>query len=127
MRLPAGVPTEAQEHERVILWWQLYAPHQQLSPHLLWHCPNGGRRDAAEAAHFARLGVVAGVPDLFLAVARRGHHGMFVEMKRRLARHRASDAQLEQIALLREQGYYAVVCHGADEAIEAISDYLEVE
>ena len=31
---------------------------------LFWHVPNGGLRTKAQAAMFARMGVLAGVPDL---------------------------------------------------------------
>ena len=50
---------------------------------LLFHIPNGGRRDTAEAANLKKQGVKPGVPDLFLPVARGGYHGLFIEMKRR--------------------------------------------
>jgi len=33
---------------------------------LIFHIPNGGKRNAREAARFKRMGVKAGVPDLFL-------------------------------------------------------------
>lgn len=48
---------------------------------LLFHVPNGGKRNAAEAARFKAMGVKAGVPDLCLPVARGGYAGLYIEMK----------------------------------------------
>ena len=42
---------------------------------LLYHIPNGGKRDAQTAISLKRQGVKAGVPDLHLPVARGGYHG----------------------------------------------------
>ena len=48
---------------------------------LLFHVPNGGKRNAAEAARFKAMGVKAGVPDLCLPVPRGGYAGLYIEMK----------------------------------------------
>lgn len=48
---------------------------------LIFHIPNGGKRNAREAARFKRMGVKADVPDLFLPVPRGDCHGLFIEMK----------------------------------------------
>ena len=91
---------------------------------LLFHIPNGGRRDTAEAANLKKQGVRPGVPDLFLPVAHKGYHGLFIEMKRRDGG-RLSDNQKRWLHLLQHQGYAAIVCHGAQEAADAIIDYLK--
>ena len=49
--------SEAQEQEVIIQWADLHGLP-------LFHIPNGGKRNAAEAAHLKRQGVRAGVPDL---------------------------------------------------------------
>lgn len=87
--------------------------------------PNGGRRNPGEAAHMKRCGVKPGVPDIFIPVPTEKYHGLFVEMK---AKHggRLSNLQHEWIHRLRECGYDARVCFGADEAIRVITEYLEV-
>ena len=40
---------------------------------LLYHVPNGGSRNKAEASKLKRMGVRAGVPDLVLPVPRAGY------------------------------------------------------
>lgn len=72
--------SEANEQEALFMW---AAYKSQYWPELLsmYHIPNGGHRDAAEAAHLKRLGVKAGVPDICLPVARQGLHGLYIELK----------------------------------------------
>ena len=44
----------------------------------IFHIPNGGSRNVKAAKNLKRQGVKAGVPDLFVPVARRGCHGLFI-------------------------------------------------
>ena len=67
---------ESELQRACVRWFRMQYPQ-----HLLFHIPNGGKRNAREAAIFKAEGVVAGIPDLFLAEARHGHHGLFIEMK----------------------------------------------
>lgn len=113
--------SEATEQERLISWaqWQ----HNRFPElKLLFHIPNGGSRNALEAANLKRQGVKAGVPDLFLPVAKGMYHGLFIEMK--WGKNTVTDKQDEWLHDLTVQGYKAAVCYGADEAIEIITDYL---
>ena len=116
------IPTEAQEQAALFarctaMEWK----YPQLK--LLYHTPNGGSRNSAEAANLRRQGVRPGVPDIFLPVARCGYHGMYIELKRRKGG-RVSAAQQRFITAVRKQGYYAVVCFGADDAFNTIIAYL---
>lgn len=78
--------TEAQEQEALIEWCELNkGRHPELAKIL--HIPNGGYRTPAEAAHFKRLGVKAGVPDLLLPYPIDGWHGLWIELKS-INRHR---------------------------------------
>ena len=90
---------------------------------LLFHIPNGGLRNKVTAARMKMLGVKAGVPDLFLPVARGKWNGLFIEMKRRKGG-KLSTLQVDWMEALGRQGYKTVVCLGADAAIAAIEDYL---
>lgn len=90
---------------------------------LLFHIPNGGKRDAREAARFKRMGVKPGVPDLFLPVPRGKFHGLFVELKS--SKGKLSDNQKRWLQDLAMNGYAACVCFGFDEAKTDIIKYLE--
>ena len=89
----------------------------------VFHIPNGGYRNKAEAAHLKAQGVRPGVPDLCVPVARYGYHGLFIEMKAK-KNGRVSAYQQRWLALLRENGYCACVCNGADAAIRLLDQYM---
>lgn len=61
--------SEDTEQEIVMQWARINSGKwPELS--LLHHIPNGGARNAREAAKLKRMGVLAGVSDLHLPVAR---------------------------------------------------------
>ena len=117
-------PSEDAEQEAVIEW-AAWSPHRKA---LKWlhHTPNGGHRSGAEAAKFKRLGVKAGVSDLFLPHPVRPFHGLWIEMKRR---HGGvlSDKQAEFLRDMANEGYATAVAKGADEARKIIEKSLERE
>ena len=116
------VPTESQEQTAVFNWAAVMV-RKWPELRLLHHIPNGGSRNAREAHNLRMQGVKAGIPDIFLPVARGGWHGLYIEMKRRKGG-RLSDEQAAMLEALREQGYCAWVCKGANDAIELITEYL---
>jgi hypothetical protein len=116
------IPTEAEEQKLLINWSDVMS-RRWPELRLLFHIPNGGSRNAREAKNLKEQGVKPGVPDLFLPVARHGYHGLFIELKRR-KNGKLSDEQEKMLGNLREQGYCAWVCKGADSAIELITGYL---
>ena len=88
----------------------------------VFHIPNGGSRNKMEAANLKRQGVRAGVPDLCFPVAKRGYHGMFIEMK--AGKNKTTGLQDEWLELLQSNGYFARVCYGFDEARAVIDWYF---
>lgn len=90
---------------------------------LMHHIPNGGSRNPIEAVHLKEQGVKAGVPDIFLPVARAGYHGLYIEMKRRRFS-RVTTEQREMIQRLRAQGYRVEVCKGFEVAKSVIGKYM---
>lgn len=122
LKIQDGRPKEHNEQVTVIQWcdWQY---KQYADARKIFAIPNGGYRNIIVATRLKAEGVRAGVPDLFLPVARQSFHGLFIEMKRRGAKAQAN--QLERLRMLNADGYCAVICHGADEAIETIKLYLD--
>ena len=116
-------PTEEQEQVTVFQWAEIMSNRFPELRYLM-HIPNGGLRSKSEAVRFKRAGVKKGVPDLFLPVARKGYHGLWIEMKRQKGG-RLSPEQKEWIDGLFNQGYLAVRCDGADEAIGMLERYLK--
>lgn len=115
-------PSEGAE-QAALIEWAHRASGRCPELRLLFHIPNGGSRGKVEAARFKAEGVKAGVPDLFLPVARGGYHGLFIEMKRKKGG-RVSEAQKGWITALNKQGFYAVVCYGCEDAAKTIKIYL---
>ncbi len=70
---------------------------------LCFHIPNGGLRGGREAKTLQALGVVPGIPDLFLAIPSGKYAGLFIEMKTEDGRE--SPEQKEIHPLLRAAGY----------------------
>lgn len=115
--------TEHGEQVALIQWRDLFGLRQFPELGLLFAIPNGGKRDATVARKLRAEGVLPGVSDLFLPVARHGFYGLFIEMKRP-AGGRLSGEQASFQARVREQNYFAVVCPGADAAIAALQWYM---
>lgn len=120
------VPTEHQEQKAVIRWFN--AQHKPLKGRLI-AVPNGAHLAGSQAQRSAKMnkmkaeGLSPGFPDLFLPVSRGGFHGLAIEMKR-LKGSTTSKEQAEWLEWLPTQGYMAVLCKGADAAIETIKGYL---
>lgn len=87
---------------------------------LLHHIPNEGKR--TNGALLKAAGMVAGVPDLSLPVARRGYHGLYIEMK--FGSNKPTKDQEAFMEELKEQGYKVYVAYSAEEARSAIRHYL---
>lgn len=116
--------TEAQE-QATLIKWSLAVRQTYPELRLLYHIPNGGKRDAIEATNLKRAGVKRGVPDLHLPVPRGQYHGLYVELKTATGR-----TTLEQDWWIRElldQGYFCEVCHGWDSARRVIEWYLRLK
>lgn len=108
--------TEDQEQMEFVRWFR--RTHKGVR---IFAIPNGGHRHKAVAAKLRASGVSAGVPDLFIPAWR-----MWIEMKRAKGG-RVSPAQKDWLEYLDEHGYHTVVCHGQDQAIAAVEEYLSNE
>jgi hypothetical protein len=117
-------PVDYEGSEQVALFNWLRVRHPEAW-RLAFHVPNGGHRHKATAAKLKAQGVKAGVPDISIALARGGHHGLYIEFKA-TPPHDAevASSQKEWLCALVEQGYKAVVCRGMKEAMAVIDDYL---
>ena len=120
---PPTVPLEDAE-QRIIFQWAAMESAARPELGLLYAIPNGGKRAVTDRNRVKGAGREdAGVPDMCLPVARGGYHGLYIELKRQKGG-TVSDDQKEWIIALAEQGYKAVVCRGAEEAIGTIKEYL---
>ena len=111
--------SEHSEQVKTVSWFRLQYPRLASC---LFAIPNGGKRDKITATMLKSEGVLAGVPDLFLMVAKGSYHGLFVEMKSLTGR--LSQSQKDFKIEAEKQGYLVIVAHGFDEAREQIHGYL---
>jgi hypothetical protein len=118
---------ESQEQREV----NIYCTRKKIP---MFAIPNGTHKSIAARQKFKAEGLKAGVPDLMIPYPNNNYHGLFIEMKQRpktlkngsksYANIKVSPEQDKWILRLREQGYEAKVCYGADEAIELIEEYM---
>lgn len=116
------IDNEAGAQETLFQWTE-FQTNKYPELRLLYHIPNGGKRDKATAINLKRQGVKAGVPDLFLPVARGGFFGLYIELK--VGKNKATALQKEWMAELNKQNYKAVVCYGWQEAAKELINYIE--
>ena len=102
-----------------VAWFRAQYPSLAM---LLFAIPNGGQRNPATAAHLKAEGVVAGIPDLFLAVPMGQDHGLFLEMKTPTGV--VSKAQHAAHSSLRAQGYRVDIARGYEAAKTLLREYL---
>lgn len=122
---------EATHQRALIQWAQLTrVPHNtDVEPgavvgDYLFAIPNGGKRNAREAALMRAEGVKAGVSDLMLPLARRGWHGLWIELK--APGGSPTQAQREWAQRMDRAGYMTAVARGWHEARELIVAYLGI-
>lgn len=116
-RKPSNHP-EADAQMAVVAWCRLQGyPHDRL------YAIENERKTLSpqQAGRRTKMGVRAGVCDLCLPIARHGFHGLYVEMKS--PKGKTSEFQEQFIKEVLQEGYYATVCHSADEAIKILMNY----
>jgi len=110
--------------QAVVFEWAAYIPVLKW----LHAIPNGGNRNAQEAARMKGQGVTPGIHDIFLPLSRRGYHGLYIEMKRNPKQGRAvpTKEQIEFRDYVLKEGYDCKICYGAGEAIDKIKEYCSL-
>ena len=92
---------------------------------LFFAVPNGGKRNAREAAIMKAEGVTAGVADALLLVPRGDFHGLCIEFK--TATGRQSEHQKQWQADAEKQGYRYEIIKNLDTFIALIENYLSLQ
>lgn len=116
---------ETQEQKDLMLWCK-YQESKYPELALIFHIVNEGKRSARTGAELKRMGMKKGVPDICLPVPRGQFHGLWIELKADRTK-KATKEQREWLIKLSEQGYKAVLCYGADDAVKVIKEYLNLK
>jgi len=114
-----GTRTTEREEQALLFQWADMVVYSQPELIMLFAIPCGQMRRGMPM----EPGLKAGVPDIFLAVSRKGYHGLFIELKRDPSC-KTTKAQDEWLERLSRQGYRAVVCYGFDGAKREVEEYL---
>ncbi len=119
-----GASMKNLEHQAqvAVFTWAAMAKAEFPELRRLFSIPNGGARNIVTAKNLKAEGVKPGIPDLMLAVARHGKHGLFIEMK--IKPNKLSALQEAEILALNDANYLAVVCWSSHEAIDVLRKYL---
>lgn len=111
---------EDQLQKSCIKWFDLKYKKYKL---LMHSSPNGGKRNAAEAAKFKEMGTRAGFPDLIFLKPSKSFNFLAIELK--TANGRQSEHQKEYQREFERIGAKYVVVRSLDEFISIIDEYMK--
>jgi hypothetical protein len=109
---------ESKLQRACVTWFRLQYPE-----YVLFAIPNGGYRNAKEAAIMKAEGVTPGVADLFLMFPRKGYPGLFIEMK--FGNGKQSEAQIKFQENASKSGYKYVIANSMEGFMEEINLYIK--
>jgi len=111
------------DHQKAVIQWMNLA-YPAL---IFFHVPNEGKFPVQYRVQLKKMGLLAGVPDLFIAKSShfdgRTYHGLFVEMKRN-NKCKITSKQKEVMEKLELHNYRCEVGYGMDDAMKKIRYYL---
>jgi hypothetical protein len=111
--------TESNEQIAAMDWLRTQYPN--IAEHTM-HIGNERKATYYMGYIMKRMGVLKGASDLFMAWPISGYHGLFIEVKSKVGRPTAEQKAFLQ--RMREVGYKAEVCYGAEEVINTMTKYL---
>jgi len=97
----------------------------QFPKYLIYAIPNGGNRNVIVAKKLKAEGVLSGVPDLHIPVAKNGYNGLYIEMK--ADKNKPSENQKKIMQKLEEEGYKCEVCYSVDDFMKVVKNYLLIK
>jgi hypothetical protein len=110
---------EEKHQAAFVHWFRIQYPKYEK---LLSIIANGENVGARRMTRLKQLGLVPGMPDLIIFIARKKFHGLFIEMKQPDGH--LQQNQVEVHAELKKQKYRVVTAYGWEEAKAEILDYL---
>ena len=111
---------ESDLQKACISWFR--CQHNKLSK-ICIAIPNGGFRNAKEAARMKAEGVVAGASDIILLVGRGGYNALCIELK--AEKGKQTELQREWQIEAERNGNKYVIVRDLDSFIQTINEYLK--
>lgn len=99
-KLKEETETEHSLQSRCVRWFRETYPFPK---YVLFAVPNAAKRSVVVGMMMKREGMLPGFPDLGLAHAKHGYHGLYIEMKRKGQKSRPNQILVQQA--LADQGY----------------------
>ena len=90
---------------------------------LIYAIPSGGQRNVIVAAKLKAEGVLSGVPDLCIPIAKKCFNGIYIELKNGKAG-KVSENQKTILDKLQSEGYRCEVCRSFDEFKNVVDNYM---
>lgn len=110
---------ESEIQKNCIMWFRMQYPRLAK---MLFAVPNGGRRNAREAAIMKSEGVTAGVSDTILLLGRNGFNSLCIEFKTPKGKQTKLQEDWQRQAELHGNKY--VICRSFEDFKETINMYL---
>ena len=120
----ARYATSEAEEQMALIEWKGAMLGREPRLALLFHPANGELREKRVGAKLKRMGVVPGVPDLWLPVPSAGYVGLAIELKA-IGGHTSPDQDWWLLELTRN-GWYTAVRYGWLSAAKMIAWYLDI-
>jgi hypothetical protein len=115
------VKRHTESNEQIVAMDWLRLQHPKIAEHTL-HIGNERKASYFAGYIMKKMGVLKGASDLFMAWPSGGFHGLFIEVKSKIGR--PSPEQKAFIQRMRDVGYKAEICYGADEVINTMKYYI---
>lgn len=121
------------QHEQELQIKCMNFTRERYPDELIFHIPNGRKRNKIDGGILKKMGVLAGVPDIFVAKQSKclKYNGFFIELKAKrlnkngkIVRNYPDDNQRKIIARLRELGYKAEVIDSFEDYTRELREYL---
>ena len=109
---------ESDLQQACVKWFKLQYPNL-----IIFSIPNGGSRNAIEAARLKIEGVLAGVADLMILKSNLKYYGLFIEMK--IGKGRQSESQISFEMYCIHHNYRYTVARSIDEFIRIVENYFK--
>jgi hypothetical protein len=113
---------ESRIQRTCVTWFRL---QYRTIANLLFAVPNGGARNAREAAIMKGEGVTSGVSDMILLFPAHGYSALCIEFKTETGKQ--STAQRDWQKLVESNNCKYIICRSFDDFCEQINEYLKNE
>jgi hypothetical protein len=110
---------ESRLQQNCIKWFRYCYPQYDK---VMFAVPNGGARTAREAAIFKHEGVVPGVSDLVLLVAKNDFNALLIELKIGMNKQSKKQKEFQKQAEKYKNKY--VLVYSFDEFMKEVENYL---